>query len=144
MFSKAVDYFWWRFVRFYLQQAVRMVFDVSVDYRRKLATSTAVAMTVQTLGMIERSLYLVSYDITKSSIRRKALKITRGYATGGQKSVHECWLSRAERAHLLEELKRLVNPLEDRILVLRLDPRQAVETLGSAVQPLHPDFLYIG
>lgn len=94
--------------------------------------------------MIKRSLYLVSYDIRENRKRSMALKAARSYATGGQKSVHECWMTDAERKSLLADLIKIIDRSTDRILLLRLDPRQAVTTIGCAVQPLHPDFLYIG
>lgn len=45
--------------------------------------------------MKNRRLYLISYDISDAKRLRAALKLVRAYATGGQLSVHECWLSDA-------------------------------------------------
>lgn len=94
--------------------------------------------------MATRQLYLVSYDIRDNRKRREALITARQYATGGQKSVHECWLTEHERNTLANELSVLIDDHTDRALILRLDPRQRVYVLGCAVAPLPADFFYIG
>jgi CRISPR-associated protein Cas2 len=33
---------------------------------------------------------------------------------------------------------------EDRFLLLRLDPRSRVQVLGIAVEPIDPEFYYVG
>jgi CRISPR-associated protein Cas2 len=92
----------------------------------------------------QRRLYLAAYDISRPSRLVTVLKIVRGYATGGQKSVHEIFLSDAERVRLLMELEEVIDQDEDRFFLLRLDPRSVVETLGQAMEPGDPDFFYIG
>lgn len=94
--------------------------------------------------MASRQLYLASYDISDDKKRRAALYIVRQYATGGQKSVHECWLTEQERNDLMCDLAVLIDDATDRVLILRLDPRQKVHALGCAVEPLPADFFYIG
>lgn len=49
-----------------------------------------------------RHLYLAAYDIRDNRCRAGALKLLRGFATGGQKSVHEIWLTEAEKRRVLE------------------------------------------
>jgi CRISPR-associated protein Cas2 len=92
----------------------------------------------------QRRLYLAAYDVSRPSRLATILKIIRGYATGGQKSVHEIFLSDAERARLLLELDGVIDPDEDRFFLLRLDPRAAVQTLGRGLEPRDPDLFYIG
>ena len=54
--------------------------------------------------MPERDFFLAAYDVAHPRRRAAALKLARGYATGGQRSVHECFLTPAERGELLLNL----------------------------------------
>jgi CRISPR-associated protein Cas2 len=94
--------------------------------------------------MATRLLHLACYDVSDDRRLRKALYILRDYATGGQKSVFECFLTPDEILELIGRVEEVINPLEDRFLLLRLDGRRPVRTLGIARQPLDPDFFYIG
>lgn len=93
--------------------------------------------------MTNRDLYLVAYDVRDESRLRAALYLARRYATGGQKSVHECWLTEAEKGELITALCQVLEE-EDALLVMRLDPRQTVTTLGRAVAPKNPAWFYVG
>lgn len=94
--------------------------------------------------MNQRLLHLACYDIAEPRRLIAALKLTRVYATGGQKSVHELFLTPAERTALVEDMSALINLDTDRFWLLRLDPRSCVHTLGKAIQPADPDYFYIG
>ncbi|AGX86927.1 CRISPR-associated protein Cas2 [Candidatus Symbiobacter mobilis] len=94
--------------------------------------------------MAQRLFHLACYDVAKPRRLKAALKLTRAYATGGQKSVHEIFLTAEERAALLADMALLLDPEEDRFLLLRLDPRSHVYTLGKAMQPADPDYFYVG
>ncbi len=94
--------------------------------------------------MPHRALHLVAYDVAHPRRLARALKATRAYATGGQKSAHECWLSGVERRALLTALRRLLHPRADRLLSVRLDPRLPPRLLGIAVPPEPPGFRIIG
>jgi CRISPR-associated protein Cas2 len=91
-----------------------------------------------------RDLYIAAYDISSPRRLRAALKAVKGYATGGQKSAYECFLTPGERRKLLVELRTVLDPLQDRFLLIRLDPRSRVHTLGIAEQPKDPPFFYCG
>ncbi len=95
-------------------------------------------------AMKGRQLYLVAYDIADPSRLRRALHAVKGYATGGQKSVFECFLSAAERCALAEELVGILDPNEDALFILRLDPRARVIPLGIARAPEDPPVFYHG
>lgn len=95
-------------------------------------------------GMKDRDLYLAAYDIADATRLRHALHAVKGYATGGQKSVFECFLSAGEQGSLLSEVRETVNLDEDAFLLLRLDPRAKVITLGIGVAPADPPFFYHG
>lgn len=92
----------------------------------------------------ERDLYIAAYDIRSPRRLRMALKIVKGYATGGQKSMFECFLTPVERRQLLDDLRKVIEPRDDRFLLIRLDPRSRVQTLGIAVEPEDPPFFYHG
>ncbi len=94
--------------------------------------------------MANRDLYIAAYDIASAKRLRAALKIVKGHATGGQKSAYECFLTPAERGDLLGQLRKVVKPREDRFMLIRLDPRSRVHTLGIGVPPSDPPFFYCG
>lgn len=91
-----------------------------------------------------RHLYLACYDIRDDRRRTGALKLLRGFATGGQKSVHEVWLTEAEKRGVLDQIVWLIDPETDRFFLLRLDPRQRTLVLGVGEAPVDPEFFYIG
>ena len=94
--------------------------------------------------MPARDLYLAAYDIGNPRCLAAALKRIRAYATGGQKSLHEVYLTPAERNALVDDMRSLVDNRCDRFLLVRLDPRSRTYTLGKAVQPADPDYFYLG
>lgn len=94
--------------------------------------------------MTQRTLYLAAYDISCHRRLRKALYILRGFASGGQKSVFECFLTATEKQILLDDMALVINPLEDRFILLRLAGAKHVRTLGKAVLPQDGSFYYVG
>ena len=94
--------------------------------------------------MPRRELYLAAYDISEPRRLTAALKLARAYATGGQKSMHEIYLTPAERSALVDDMRLLLALETDRFLLLRLDPRSRVHTLGKAVPPSDTDYFYVG
>ena len=91
-----------------------------------------------------RHLFLVDYDIASARRRRQALKAVKGHAIGGQKSLYECWLTAGELQQAMAALRALIDPLEDRVVLVRLNPRAAIHTLGVAVKPHDGEFFYQG
>lgn len=91
-----------------------------------------------------RHLFLIGYDIASARRRRQALKAVKGHAIGGQKSLYECWLTAGELQQAMAALRALIDPLEDRVVLVRLDPRAAIHTLGVAVKPQDGEFFYQG
>ncbi len=94
--------------------------------------------------MPHRDLHLACYDVAEPRRLSAALKLARRYATGGQKSAHELFLTPAERDTLVDDMRALLDTSTDRFLLLRLDPRSRVHALGKAIEPTDPDFFYIG
>ncbi len=95
-------------------------------------------------GVTQRRLYLVSYDIADEKRLRELHARVKAYASGGQKSVFECWLNRQERRRLMAAAHAVVKRGEDRFFLLRLNPRQQAKLLGMAAAPSDPGFFYQG
>ena len=85
--------------------------------------------------MTQRQLHLACYDVACPKRLARALKLTRTYATGGQRSVHEVFLTETERDTMVRNMRELLDLSADRFLLLRLDPRSPVRTLGKATAP---------
>ncbi|RMD68093.1 MAG: CRISPR-associated endonuclease Cas2 [Gammaproteobacteria bacterium] len=94
--------------------------------------------------MAKRSFYIAAYDISHPRRLARALRILKGYAIGGQKSVFECFLTEAEHRRLLQEIAQVIDPEEDRFFLIRPHPRGPVYTLGMAVAPEDPKYFYQG
>ena len=92
---------------------------------------------------MHRQLYLAAYDINQNRRRAGALKLLRGYATGGQKSVHEVWLTAGEKRAVLADFALILDE-GDRFVLLRLDPRSRTLLAGRAQAPADPGHFYIG
>lgn len=91
-----------------------------------------------------RTLYIVAYDISDEAKLNRVRYLLKGYSTGGQRSVYECFLTDVERWHLIERLERLIDHEEDRVHIFTMDGRSRTHTLGVAVQPKDPSFIYFG
>jgi len=94
--------------------------------------------------MTERTLYIVAYDICSPKRLRRALHVVRHYATGGQKSVFECFLSQKELHELLMQCDEMIDPEEDRVALFPVHHRARVKTLGIGEKPEDPDYFYVG
>ncbi|PIV87991.1 MAG: CRISPR-associated protein Cas2 [Hydrogenophilales bacterium CG17_big_fil_post_rev_8_21_14_2_50_63_12] len=90
-----------------------------------------------------RRLYLAAYDVAHPRRLKLSLELIKGYATGGQKSAYECWLSEGEKSALLHDMALVLIEAEDSFLLIGLDPRSPVQTLGQAETPADPDLFYI-
>lgn len=91
---------------------------------------------------MSRRLYLAAYDVPSAKRLRKALKVARRYASGGQKSIHECWLSAQEKTDLLRDMADVLHP-RDQFALIALDPRRTALLMGTAVSPSDPDYYLI-
>ena len=92
---------------------------------------------------MNRRLYIAAYDIANPRRLRLALQLVKAYATGGQKSAYECWLNDAEKAELLLDMALALDEMQDSFMLIGLDPRGRVRTLGIALAPVDPDIFYI-
>ena len=92
---------------------------------------------------MERTLYLIAYDITGERRLSRVRNFLKGYSTGGQKSVYECFLSDGELRYVKKKLERLIWEDEDRVHIFTMDGRSRTHTLGIGVQPNDPEYFYI-
>ncbi|NWF75671.1 MAG: CRISPR-associated endonuclease Cas2 [Nitrospirae bacterium] len=93
---------------------------------------------------MERTLYLIAYDISNDKRLNRVRNFLKGYSTGGQKSVYECFLTDGELRYVKRKLERLIREDEDRVHIFTMDGRSRTHTLGIAVQPKDPEYFYIG
>ncbi len=91
-----------------------------------------------------RSLFLVAYDVVDHARRRRVLRVVKSFASGGQKSAYECWLTPADIQSLMMQARVCLEASEDQFALIPLDPRRGVFTLGCALQPSDPAFFYFG
>ena len=94
--------------------------------------------------MTKRVLYLVAYDVSEPKRLRKVHKVVKRYATGGQKSVFECFLTPAERRRLLADAQAVLDEVEDRLALLRIEERAQPILHGIATPVVDPEFFYVG
>lgn len=93
--------------------------------------------------MPRRDLVLLAYDIVCEKRRARVLKAVRGFGVDGQLSVHECQFTAGERREMWRRLNGFLTE-DDRLMLLVLDPRSRVETLGTPRTTLEPELHYIG
>jgi CRISPR-associated protein Cas2 len=93
---------------------------------------------------MDRTLYLIAYDITDNRRLNNVRHLLKGYSTGGQKSVYECFLTDGELNDVRDELGILIDEESDRVHIFTMDGRSRTHTLGIALQPKDPEYFYVG
>ena len=88
--------------------------------------------------MPSRDLYLAAYDISQPRCLAGALKLIRAYATGGQKSLHEVFLTPAEPQPLIADISVLIDPHTDRFFAHQARPPQPSSHPGQSHSALRP------
>ena len=91
-----------------------------------------------------RQPFIAAYDIACPRRLHRALAVLHDFATGGQRSCFECFLSEGERRELLARMDELLDPAQDRFFLLRLDPRSRIATLGRGVTMEDPLCYWVG
>lgn len=94
--------------------------------------------------LMERTLYIIAYDITSDKRLNRVRCFLKGYSTGGQKSVYECFLTDGELKYVMSKLNRMIFDAEDRVHIFQMDGRSRPHVLGIALQPKDPSCFYIG
>lgn len=92
---------------------------------------------------MSRRLYLAAYDISHPRRLRAALHLVKGYATGGQKSAYECWLTESDREDLLHDMALVLDERTDRFILISLDPRATTLSLGKGQAPADAELFFL-
>ena len=93
---------------------------------------------------MKRRLYLAAYDISSASRLRAALYLLKGFASGRQKSVFECFLTDIEHREMVQTISKIIDPVEDRFLLLPLASADDIRTMGKGVAPVEQSYFYVG
>ncbi|MCZ2152356.1 MAG: CRISPR-associated endonuclease Cas2 [Bryobacterales bacterium] len=93
---------------------------------------------------MDRRFRIAAYDVRDPRRLQQALHVLKGYSTGGQKSVFECFLTNTHHAELLRGVRAVVDPGEDLFFTVEAQTGPAVRTLGIAIPPEDPEIFYIG
>lgn len=96
------------------------------------------------LKVMKRTLYLIAYDITDDGRLNWTRELLKGYSTGGQKSVYECFLSDGELNLVRSGIQEIIEDEVDRVHIFTMDGRSRTHTLGIGLQPKDPSYFYIG
>jgi CRISPR-associated protein Cas2 len=93
-------------------------------------------------AMPDRRLVIAAYDVASQRRLKRALKHCTAYASGGQKSVHECWVTGAERSALSGGLGKICRADAWLLADLGVNPRVIALGLGRpAARPRSVVFL---
>ncbi len=91
---------------------------------------------------MDRPLFLASYDVRHPARLRRALAVLKEFATGGQYSAFECYLTTAERQELLARVRQELEP-EDCFLLILLQRSPTPHLLGAALPPQDGQFYLV-
>lgn len=94
--------------------------------------------------VMDRTLYLIAYDVREDRRLTAVHNLLKGYSTGGQKSAYECFLTDGELNHVKRHIEGLILDAEDRVHIFQMDGRSRTHVLGIAIQPKDPDYFYVG
>lgn len=109
----------------------------------QVLTETIYALAVKRKPLfIPTEIHLVTTQEGARRVRLTLLSHRPGWL-GRLCRVFECFLTDMERKRLLAEAAAVLAP-EDSFLMVRLDARTPVLTLGIAVPPEDPPFFYVG
>lgn len=70
--------------------------------------------------MLQKSMFLIAYDISSSSVRRKLHRLVTKFSISRQKSFFECLLTYEELNSFCNEVKTLINPQTDKVHIFKL------------------------
>ena len=79
---------------------------------------------------MQRHPAVIAYDISANRTRRQVRRILLEWRLDGQKSVHECLLSRAEAQELFIQIGEAIDQETDRLLLAWLTTRRPVLARG--------------
>lgn len=91
---------------------------------------------------MERTRYLIAYDIADPKRLYRVHKKVEAYAIGGQKSFYECWLTTHELIQLKNQISKIMKNEEDRLFIFQLFNNTEALLFGKAkLQSIQPFLL---
>lgn len=85
---------------------------------------------------MDARLYLVAYDIASPKRWRRVQKALRRLCQREQLSVFACRCSASRIARLEKQLRRILHPQDDRLMVLDLGPADSAGAKLKAINPM--------
>jgi len=95
------------------------------------------------LAVTETADYLAAYDIAHPRRLRRALKVLLDHAISRQKSVFEVRLDARAFDSLRWGMEDVIDPDEDRFMLLRLSSARECDALGIAPRHIEEDFFLV-
>lgn len=92
---------------------------------------------------MQRTRYLVAYDIANHKRLYRVHKKVEAYAIGGQKSFYECWLTEHELAKFKEDITTVMDNVDDRVFIFQLHQDTKPTLFGKAKLQSTQPFLLI-
>ncbi|WP_044414221.1 CRISPR-associated endonuclease Cas2 [Thiomicrospira microaerophila] len=83
--------------------------------------------------MATRYPVIIAYDIKSNAMRAKMLRILKRWRLDGQKSVHECLLTRQQAQELYLQLKSIANPESDRVMLAWINQNRPIYNKGTGI-----------
>lgn len=93
--------------------------------------------------MGSRPLFIIAYDITEDKRLNRVRNFLKGYSTGNQKSVYECFLTEGQLRKIIDELNLLIDDSCDRVHIFQYDFRRRMYVFGIGLPPKDPSYFYI-
>lgn len=92
---------------------------------------------------MNRTRYLVAYDICDAKRLYRMHKKVEAYAIGGQKSFYECWLSHHEFIRFRQEISEIIDKVDDRVVIFQLHSDTEPILFGKAFLQSSQPFLLV-
>ncbi len=73
---------------------------------------------------------VIAYDISENATRAKVLKILKEWRLDGQKSVHECKLTKRQAEELFIQLGQAINTKTDNLIMAWIETRRNILARG--------------
>lgn len=94
--------------------------------------------------IIARRLFVAAYDVHERKRRARVRRVVNEYASGGQKSAYECWLTAQECRKLHANVAGMLDLSKDSFALLPVQGEETFVGLGIASGPVDPEVTYVG
>lgn len=87
---------------------------------------------------------VIAYDVSERRSRAKILRILKDWRLDGQKSVHECRLSKAQAEELFLQLTDWIHPKTDLLLFAWFEPQRQILCRGLGCNKVRNNLWIVG